>query len=54
MAKRIEGTIYDKKALDLVKKWLGFWIIDVKITDNGDGTFHIVAFDNKKELDTPQ
>jgi hypothetical protein len=51
MAKRIEGVVYDKKALDLVKKGLGFAKIKgVRVTDNGDGTFNVVAYDTVKEL----
>lgn len=54
MAKRLEGVIYDKKALDLVKKGLGFAKIKgVHIIDNGDGTFGIVAYDTKEELKKP-
>lgn len=50
MAKRLEGKIYDKKALDLVKKGMSYAKIKgLVILDNKDGTWSIVAYDTMKE-----
>lgn len=52
MAKRLEGKIYDKKALDLVKKGMSYAKIKgLVILDNKDGTYTVVAFDTKEEAD---
>jgi hypothetical protein len=48
--KRIEGKVFDKKALDLVKKGMSFAKIrGLVIIDNKDGTWNIIAFDTLKE-----